>query len=143
MANMGASRSHPQHQKPAAGQQEFYRVFLPEFDTVAFDPLDPPKRYHTGVFVETEPAINEGTFFHVTGDIIAGGGMRYEEKDDFGPMTSNHLHRFQDTMIDWVIKADFHSGRISSILRALPRPTKQQGINFWEVDPVTGRHEII
>ncbi|KAL4779242.1 hypothetical protein BJX76DRAFT_365454 [Aspergillus varians] len=122
-------------------QQEWYRVFIPELDTVAFDPLDPDKRYHVGVFVESNPDYKEGRLFHVTGDVIAASGMRYEERDGYIPADSVHLHAY--TQIGWVLQADYHSGRISNILRALPRPTKQQGINFWETDPVTGRHEII
>ncbi|KAL4918197.1 hypothetical protein BDW62DRAFT_69353 [Aspergillus aurantiobrunneus] len=94
-----------------------------------------------GIFVETNPAAGQGTLFHVTGDVIAASGMRYEERTEDIPRTSAELHRY--TQIGFVSKADYDSGRVSSILRALPRPTKQQGVNFWEADPVTGRNEII
>lgn len=136
-----ASPLQPLHHHQVQNQQEYYRVLRPELDTVAHDPLDPDKRYHEGVFVETDQANKAGTLFHVTGDVIAAGGMRYEERDDFvlGPAT--YLHRY--TQLGCVLKADYHSGKISTILRTLPVPTKQQGINFWEKDPVTGRHEII
>lgn len=65
--------------QPTPGQQEWYRVFKPEFDTAAHDPLDLVKRYHEGVFVETNPVNNKGMLFHVTGNIIAASGMRYDE----------------------------------------------------------------
>lgn len=35
-------------------KDEWYKVYTPEFDTVAYDPLDPPKRYHTGIFIEKD-----------------------------------------------------------------------------------------
>ncbi|KAM5491176.1 hypothetical protein MaudMau93_002199, partial [Microsporum audouinii] len=124
---------------PAEG--EWYRVYKPELDTAAFDPLDPAKRYHEGILVETQPDCGKGTMFHVTGDIIAASGMRYAERDFTLEKESTYLHNFPQ--IGWVQRADFHSGKISAILQELPRPTKQQGINFWEVDPSTGRHEII
>ncbi|KAL4948483.1 hypothetical protein BDW69DRAFT_176375 [Aspergillus filifer] len=79
--------------------------------------------------------------FHVTGDVIAASGMRYGEKEDECPATSEYLHAYN--AIVFVRKSDYHSGRISEILSGLPRPTKRQGINLWEVDSVTKRHEVI
>ncbi|KGO73505.1 hypothetical protein PITC_044240 [Penicillium italicum] len=107
------------------------KVFTPEFDTVAHDPLDPPKRYHTGIFIETDPGTLRGELFHVTGDIIAGSGMRFEVKDSYVPGASRHFLR--TTEIGWIHKADYP--RIKDILGALPKPTKQQGIDFWSKDP--------
>jgi hypothetical protein len=52
-----------------------YKVYKPELDSVAPDPLDPVKRYHDGVFVESIPSTEQGTLFHVTGDIISASGM--------------------------------------------------------------------
>jgi hypothetical protein len=122
-------------------KQHWYRVFQPELDTVAFDPLDPAKRYHTGIFVETEQELDKGTLFHVTGDVIAGSGMIYEERDNYAPTKEEHFVR--SPQIGWILKTDYHSGRFSNILRALPRPTKQQGLNFWKPDPNHRRTEII
>ncbi|EGC48879.1 conserved hypothetical protein [Histoplasma capsulatum var. duboisii H88] len=110
-------------------QQKWYPVFKPELDTAAHDPLDPDKRYHEGIFIETNPGNRKGTLFHVTGDIIAAGGMRYEEKDNYTPEVTAGLNR--SVLIGWVLKADYDSGRISTILKALPTPPKQQGLNFW------------
>ena len=110
---------------------EWYKVSTPEFDTVAYDPLDPPKRYHTGVFVETDSEALQGTLFHVTGDIIAQRGMRFEVRENCIPTASKHFHRA--TQIGWIRKADYP--RIRGILEALPTPTKQQGIDFWSEDP--------
>lgn len=118
-----------------------YRVFRPELDMVAPDPLDPVKRYHEGIFVQMDPLNNTGTLFHVTGDIMAATGMIYQERGGYVPGVSALLYR--NTEIGWVSKDDYHSGKFSTILRALPRPTKQQGINFWEIDPITRKHEII
>lgn len=127
--------------QPGQQQQYWYRVLRPEIDSVAFDPLDPEKRYHEGVFVEVDTEDGKGTLFHVTGDVISANGMRYEEKADFAPGESARLHK--STRLGWVLKDDYHSGRIGAILQALPRPTKQQGINFWEPNPITGEHDII
>ncbi|OQE37722.1 hypothetical protein PENCOP_c009G08232 [Penicillium coprophilum] len=110
---------------------DVYKVFTPEFDTVAYDPLDPPKRYHTGIYVEKDVENQQGSFFNVTGDIIAQSGMRFEVKDDYIPATTEYFHK--TTEIGWIRKADF--SRIRDILEALPRPTKQQGLDFWSMDP--------
>ncbi|KAI9043444.1 uncharacterized protein KD926_003595 [Aspergillus affinis] len=127
-----APRATPRTTPPRAhGGEEWYKVSTPEFDTVAPDPLDPPKRYHTGIFVETNPKALKGSLFHVTGDIIASSGMRFEVKTDYDPGASKFFHRTTD--IGWVRKADFP--RIRGILEALPKPTKQQGIDFWTKDP--------
>ncbi|KAI1909909.1 hypothetical protein LOZ12_003904 [Ophidiomyces ophidiicola] len=117
MSSLGLSQK-------ATEQQEYYKVFTVELDTAAFDALDPVKRYHEGIFVQLYPDENMGPLFHVTGDIISALGMRYLQ-------------------IGWARKADFDLGSFDNILQALPRPTRQQGINFWEKDPVTNRHEII
>ncbi|KDB26410.1 hypothetical protein H109_01776 [Trichophyton interdigitale MR816] len=125
----------------ASVEQEWYRVFKPELDTAAPDPIDPVKWYHEGVFVETDIVTGKGTLLHVTGDIIAASGMRFETRSNFIARESVHLHNLPQ--IGWVKKADFDSGRIKALLAGLPTPTKQQGINFWEVDPITKKHEII
>lgn len=130
-----------QQQQQAQTQEIMYRVFRPEMDSVADDPLDPGKRYHDGVFVETDQIRTTGTMFHVTGDVIAASGMRYEEKDNYCPEQSKRLHR--TIQIGCVAKADHDSGRISIVLQALPTPSKQQGLNFWERNAVTKRHDII
>jgi hypothetical protein len=93
------------------------------------------------VFVELDIATGKGTFFHVTGDILAKSGMRYEERPNYQPGASGRLHK--NTHIGWTLKSDCTSGIISDVLRALPKPTKQQGINFWEPNPLTGRYDII
>ncbi|KAJ9266340.1 hypothetical protein DTO212C5_6427 [Paecilomyces variotii] len=116
---------------PSAHREEWCKVSTPEFDTVAYDPLDPPKRYHTGVFVEINPETLEGDLYHVTGDIIAYSGMRFEVRQNFVPGASRFFYR--TTHIGWIRKADYP--RIRGILEALPRPTKQQGIDFWSHDP--------
>lgn len=123
--------------KKEPGSPERYMVFTPELDTVSPDPLDPPKRYHTGVFVQTDAEMGEGDLFHVTGDIIAARGMRFEVKDGYNPGASQHFHK--TTQIGWIHKADYP--KLKPILEALPRPTKQQGIDFWSKDPEK-RHKV-
>lgn len=110
---------------------ERYQVFTPEFDTVSYDPLNPPKRYHTGIFVETDPEILEGDLFNVTSDVIASSGMRFEVKESYVPSTETYFYR--TTEIGWIHKADY--SRVNDILEALPRPNKQQGIDFRSKDP--------
>jgi hypothetical protein len=125
----------------SSAQSDWYAVFNPSFDTVAFDPLDPQKRYHEGIFVEDNPETQKGIMFHVTGDIIAASGMRFELKIGYAAWASVHLHSYPQ--IGWVRRADFESGRIEAMLRALPTPTRQQGLNFWGKGPSSGYHEYI
>ena len=99
---------------------EHYKVFTPELDTVAYDPLDPPKRYHTGIFVQKDPKAFEGDLFHVTGDIIARSGMHFEVKENYVPGASRQFHK--TTEIGWIHKAEFP--KIRGVLEALPTPTK-------------------
>lgn len=122
-------------------QQQWCEAIIPQFDTVAFDPLDPEKRYHDGVFVKEVGNGTQGSLFHVTGDVIAARGMRFEVKVDYDALESGHLYKY--TKLGWVLEADYKSGRIRALLEALPTPTKQQGINFWERNPETGNHDII
>lgn len=103
--------------------------------------MDPTKRYHDGIFIETDPTTGQGTLFNVTGDIIAASGMRYEVKESWMPGQDSPVHRI--TQLGWVRRADFDSGAVGEVLRCLPSPTRQQGINFWEVDAGTGRHELV
>ncbi|KAJ5981130.1 hypothetical protein N7481_008428 [Penicillium waksmanii] len=133
LAPRAAPRATPRTTPAPHGHRgdEWYKVFVPEFDTVAYDPLDPPKRYHTGIFVETDTETLRGALFHVTGDIIANSGMRFEVRDNYVPGASRYFHR--TTEIGWIRKADYP--RIRGILEALPKPTKQQGIDFWSKDP--------
>ncbi|KAL4968556.1 uncharacterized protein BDV14DRAFT_167302 [Aspergillus stella-maris] len=128
MSHSDQYRPHPRSQQESGP----YKAFIPEFDIVAFDPLDPAKRYHVEIFIELNPTTQSGTMVHVTGDVIAASG--YEEKEDECPAPSEYLHAYN--AFGFVSKEDYHSGRISEILSGLPRPNKQQGINFWEVDPV-------
>ena len=130
-----------QQSRQTPSQERSFRVFRPELDSVAHDPLDPAKRYHTGIFVETNPSLGTGTMFQVTGDVISQSGMRYEEKVDYLPGSEAPLHR--STLIGVILKSDFDRGIVSTILSSLPTPSKQQGLNFWEKDPQTGRHELI
>jgi len=134
---------HASSQQPQQTQspEPFFRVFTPELDSVAHDPLDPPKRHHTGIFIRTNPSLGAGTMFQVTGDIISQNGMRYEEKSDYLPGSEAPLH--SSILIGVISRTDFDRGVVSTILKALPTPSKQQGLNFWETDPQTGRHELI
>lgn len=125
----------------SSAQSDWCAVFNPSFDTVAFDPLDLQKRYHEGIFVEDDPKTQQGIMFHVTGDIIAPSGMRFETKEGYAAQASAHLHSY--AQIGWVRRTDFDSGRIKAMLRALPTPTKQQGLNFWGKGPSSGYHEYI
>jgi hypothetical protein len=135
------SLQQQQQQQHTPSQEPFFKVFTPELDSVAHDPLDPAKRYHTGIFIQTDPSLGTGTMFQVTGDVISQNGMRYEERVDYLPGSEAPLHR--STLIGVMLKCDFDRGIASTIVSSLPTPSKQQGLNFWEKDPQTGRHELI
>lgn len=108
-------------------KDEWYKVYTPEFDTVAYDPLDPPKRYHTGIFIEKDTKTSSGDLFQVTGDVIAASGMRFDVKENYRPTEDGYFHRMEQ--VGCIHKADFP--RVRAILEALPTPPKQQGIDFW------------
>jgi hypothetical protein len=60
--------SSPQHTPSQQSQYQptqetSFRVFKPELDSVAHDPLDPTKRYHDGIFVERNHSLGTGTMF--------------------------------------------------------------------------------
>jgi len=118
-----APRATPTTTAGPHGHREWYKVSTPEYDTVAYDPLDPPKRYHTGIFVETNTETGVGSQFHVTGDIIARNSMRFEVIENYVPATTQYFHR--NTEIRWIREADYP--RIRGILKALPTPTKTFG----------------
>lgn len=139
-SNDDMATSEPEQQSQQQ-HQEWCRVFKPEIDSESSDPLVPGKRYHDGVFVETDLEQGKGTFFHVVGEIYRPSGMKYKEDHDIKPEEIQSFLR--KTPMGHVLKADFESGRISEVLRALPVPTRQQGLNWWERDPVTGQHEFI
>ncbi|KAJ5688499.1 hypothetical protein N7462_002891 [Penicillium macrosclerotiorum] len=106
---------------------QLYRVFIPQFDTVANDPLDPGKRYHDGIFVETNQQTGEGKLYHVTGDIISKFGMKFAVKDNHIPHRSARF--FGITEIGTIPESSL--GRVYGILDTVPKPTKQQGLDFW------------
>jgi len=130
-----ATRAHlsPSHNE----EDEWYRVSTPEFDTAAYDPLDPPKRYHTGIFIELNRQTQKGVMFHVNGDVIAKNGMRFEVRESFVPEEESYFYK--STTIGWIRKADFT--RLRDTLESLPRPSKQQGVDFWSKDPAK-RHKL-
>jgi hypothetical protein len=94
-----------QQQQHTPSQEPSFKVFTPELDSVAHDPLDPAKRYHTGIFIQTDPSLGTGTMFQVTGDVIGQNGMRYEERVDFLPGSEAPLRR--STLIGVISESDF------------------------------------
>ncbi|KAF2220391.1 hypothetical protein BDZ85DRAFT_180444, partial [Elsinoe ampelina] len=89
----------------------------------------PAKRYHEAIFVEENSETLDGTMFHVTGDVISSKGMYYQERWTTNPRNDRFFHRL--TPLGWVDKTDYDSGRIGEVLKALPTPPKQQGLDFW------------
>lgn len=67
--------------------------------------------------------------------------MRYEEKDQWAPGQSARLNAM--VALGFICKADYDAGRVTQVLKALPTPPKQQGINFWQKNPRTGRHDLM
>lgn len=114
--------------------EEWYKLSTPEFDKVAYDPLDPPKRYHTGIFIETDSELFEGTMFHVTGDIIAASGMRFEVRENYAPAESKYFYR--DTTIGWIRKADFP--RIEVSWKPCPDRPNSRDLTFGARNQVSG-----
>lgn len=66
--------------------------------------------------------------------------MRFEERKDIAPALSAQFH--DEIQIGYVARADFDTGKIGDVLRALPTPTKQQGIAFWNPSDPPGQIKL-
>lgn len=67
-----------------------HNVYSTQSHLAVQDPDTPGPRYHTVIFVETDPASGSGFDHHVTGDLVTG--MRYERRAAPRPEASATFH---------------------------------------------------
>ncbi|KAL4876940.1 hypothetical protein BJY04DRAFT_222617 [Aspergillus karnatakaensis] len=116
----------------------YHEVYLAEFPLAMQDPDMPQPRYHTTIFVKTNPD-NTGTIHHVTGDVTSAAGMSYTPRphDPLEPLHS--LERLG------VTPAAAHPHEWEKLLSSLPTPLQQKAFNvktmktepFKTKDPLT------
>ncbi|KAI1770155.1 hypothetical protein F4818DRAFT_434108 [Hypoxylon cercidicola] len=92
-----------------ATQSNYYAVYKLRFNLAMQDPDVPGTRYHTVLFVETNPD-KSGRMYHVTGDITSG--MTFDTKSYHNPELSQNLHTKE------------------FILATVPAPEKQKAFNI-------------
>ncbi|KAK2858508.1 hypothetical protein FQN49_004660 [Arthroderma sp. PD_2] len=109
------------------GEENFYLVYRLQ-ENVAFpDPFFNEKRYHTGIFIETDQRAGAGTFHHVTGDIVSMQGMKYETRTMSSPPESSEAFHAK-SKLGRVRKEDYPAA-FEEELRAIPPPVRQRIFN--------------
>ncbi|KAF3483494.1 uncharacterized protein GIQ15_02818 [Arthroderma uncinatum] len=108
-------------------EENFYPVYLLQ-ENVAFpDPFFNEKRYHTGIFIETDPQSGTGAFHHVTGDIVSVQGMKYEVRPMSSPPESSEAFHAK-TKLGRVRREDYPA-TFDEKLRGIPPPIRQRIFN--------------
>lgn len=102
---------------------EQFNVFKVQDGPVLSDPDLPGTRYHTVIFVETQPD-GSGHKHHVTGDLVTG--MHYEVQEIGRPEDSETLH---DKEFLGTVLATTYASSFSSTCRAQPPPQRQKAFN--------------
>lgn len=69
------------------------------------DPDLPSPRYHTAIFVETDPVTGSGTIHELTGDITSPEGMYYESKLALRPESIDNF--FSRTLLGMTVAAHY------------------------------------
>ncbi|KAK3065206.1 hypothetical protein LTS18_005992 [Coniosporium uncinatum] len=90
------------------------------------DPDIEGTRYHTTIFVETEPSSGKGVIHHVTGDITSANGMRYERKQRDRPEDSRTYHSKE--FLGYTIASTYPQSW-NTLLQNVPAPHQQKAFN--------------
>ena len=101
-----------------------YNVYKVRDETAIPDPDMPGPRYHTFIFVETEPD-GSGYIHQVTGDLVTG--MRYESKRAERPKDSEAFHSKES--IGTVLASSYPTG-VDAVCRAQQPPGRQKAFNI-------------
>ncbi|KAI0532883.1 hypothetical protein GGR58DRAFT_147600 [Xylaria digitata] len=103
--------------------KQYYAVWKLRFNLVAQDPDTTSIRYHTTIFVETNPS-KSGVLYHVIGNITSG--MTYEKKSSDKPESSKSFHSKE--FLGYT-DATTHPKEWDSVLSRVPPPEKQKAFN--------------
>lgn len=118
-----------------------YTVYLVRSNLSIVDPDMPAPRYHTAIFVETQPD-GSGVLHEVNGDITSSEGMRYESKFQTNPEDSSTFYSKEAL---GVTDAARYPKSFDNVLHQIPPPPQQKAFNsrtnrtepFKSKDPLT------
>ncbi|GKZ59163.1 hypothetical protein AnigIFM49718_005024 [Aspergillus niger] len=103
-----------------------YPVYIIRIHLEMPDPDLPSPRYHTAIFVETDPVTGSGTIHEVTGDITSPEGMYYESK--LAPRPESVDNFFSRTLLG-MTEAAHYPNSWDKVLRDIPAPPQQKAFN--------------
>ncbi|PYH30546.1 uncharacterized protein BO87DRAFT_379665 [Aspergillus neoniger CBS 115656] len=104
-----------------------YPVYIIRTHLAMPDPDLPSPRYHTAIFVETDPVTGSGTIHEVTGDITSPEGMHYETKLGARPESDEN---FFSRMLLRMTNAANYPDSWDKVRRELPAPPQQKAFNI-------------
>lgn len=121
---------------------QMYTVWKLRFSLSLQDPDVPGVRYHTTIFVETDPTGHSGDIHHVTGDITSQQGMHYEKKFRDDPRRSR---TFNSREFLGYTDASTYPQSWQTLLARVPAPHQQKAFNtktmrtepFKSLNPLT------
>ncbi|RDH32889.1 hypothetical protein BDQ94DRAFT_144124 [Aspergillus welwitschiae] len=103
-----------------------YPVYIIRTHLAMPDPDLPSPRYHTAIFIETDPVTGSGTIHEVTGDITSPEGMYYESK--LAPRPESVDNFFSRTLLG-MTEAAHYPNSWDKVLRDIPAPPQQKAFN--------------
>ncbi|KAL3473237.1 hypothetical protein BJX99DRAFT_261547 [Aspergillus californicus] len=104
---------------------ETHPVYLVKLNLAVQDPDATGTRYHTGIFVMTDPE-GKGRMYQVTGDITSPGGMEYTPQSEPTPEQCEAIHSLDQI---GVTPAATHPAEWDRVLRGIPPPPQQKAFN--------------
>ncbi|PWY96702.1 hypothetical protein BO94DRAFT_530080 [Aspergillus sclerotioniger CBS 115572] len=104
-----------------------YSVYLIKTHLAIQDPDLPSPRYHTTIFVETDPITGSGHIHEVDGDITSREGMHYHSRSAPRPETSDTF--FSRTLLGHTPAAGYPE-TWDTVLKAVPPPPQQKAFNI-------------
>lgn len=114
-----------------------YSVYLFRFKLALSDPDMPSPRYHTLLFVATEPEpgsepgtrrTGKGYTHEVTGDITSPQGMTYTQTHVQEDLSTTESFLSKE-LLGYTDAAAYLAGSWDRVLRNLPRPPQQKAFN--------------
>jgi hypothetical protein len=111
---------------------DYRQVFLVKFALPMQDPDLPSPRYHTTLFVETEPNGN-GTIHQVTGDIASSASMHYAPTPSEPP---ERMPEFHTSQILGVTPVSKHPGEWQRALESILASPQQKAFNIKTKTPL-------
>lgn len=107
--------------------QQWLTVWKLRFDLELRDPDTVGTRYHTTIFIETNPTDGSGFIHHVIGDVTRQQGMEYAVKSSCRP---EEALGFDSKDFLGYAAADTYPARWETCLRSVPPPPRQKAFNM-------------